>query len=492
MSGRVSFDSVDNQNRVFIDLTDETEPNDSEVQKKLVYGKLPFVTALAYRSPTVPLKRKSLDLSEDVSDSSNDAHNARRPRLSHAHPHPSTPSPAPSLRQSQISVVIPSPTAKQKRDIAVAKCISKVNGMDATFFPTTDEEERTNKAAYPTTKSHVDRRSVLLSFKSTSVLNLPSPTNTNHLAKLRHTLDEKLKRINGPTVIPTIDSPKRLAKLADNFEFVNGYQYREGVERIPDESDFNIGCACTAAGGCDRFTCDCLSKEEDSEDRIVPYEICENNRKLIVATKSFLKRKAIIYECNSRCGCSGARCWNHVVQKGRTVRLEIFDTGSRGFGLRSPDLIHRGQFIDLYLGEVITKAEADERENLTDGSYTQSYLFSLDWYVKDDDDEEQNMKVIDGRKFGSATRFMNHSCSPNCKIVPVCTTNHADEYLYNLAFFAYRDIAPGTEMTFDYNQGEEKTTPQKIDPEAVQCLCGEAKCRGQLWPNKRKGQGSKP
>lgn len=155
-------------------------------------------------------------------------------------------------------------------------------------------------------------------------------------------------------------------------------------------------------------------------------------------------------------------------------------------------MIHRGQFIDLYLGEVITKAEADERENLTDGSHTQSYLFSLDWYVKDDDDEEENMKVIDGRKFGSATRFMNHSCNPNCKIVPVCTTNHADEYLYNLAFFAYRDISPGTELTFDYNQGEENTTPQKIDPEAVQCLCGEVKCRGQLWPNKRKGQGSKP
>lgn len=155
-------------------------------------------------------------------------------------------------------------------------------------------------------------------------------------------------------------------------------------------------------------------------------------------------------------------------------------------------MIHQGQFIDLYLGEVITKAEADERENLTDGSHTQSYLFSLDWYVKDDDDEEKNMKVIDGRKFGSATRFMNHSCNPNCKIIPVCTTNHADEYLYHLAFFAYRDISPGTELTFDYNQGEKNTTPQKIDPEAVPCLCGESKCRGQLWPNKRKGQGSKP
>ncbi|KGO36893.1 hypothetical protein PEX1_041990 [Penicillium expansum] len=502
MDGRVPLGSGA-QNRVFIDLTDETEPVDSTMTENMVQNKLPFVTAVAYRTPTVPLKRKSLERSEDVSDSSlSDVHRAvQRVRLSHAHPAPApyTPSPPPSIKQSQISVVIPSPTPQQKREIAIAQTQNvssgNVNGMSPHFFPTTGEEERVNKATYSTTKARVNRRSIPLSFKSGSrsnVLNVPSPIQSNHLGKLRDLLDEKLKQIKGPRVIATVNSPQRLAKLADNFEFVNSYQYRAGVKRIPDDSDFNIGCACTETGGCDRFECDCLSKEEDSEDRIVPYEICESNAKLIVATKSFLKRKAIIYECNSRCGCGGQRCWNHVVQKGRTVRLEIFDTGSRGFGLRSPDLIHRGQFIDLYLGEVISKAEADERENLTDGSHTQSYLFSLDWYVKDDDDEEKNMKVIDGRKFGSATRFMNHSCNPNCKIIPVCTTNHADEYLYNLAFFANRDISPGTELTFDYNQGEENTTPQKIDPEAVQCLCGETKCRGQLWPNKRKGQGSKP
>ena len=303
------------------------------------------MTALAYHPPTVPLKRKSVDVSEDASDTSSSGipRLPRRARLSHAHPSPSPfPSPSPhtpspvNIKPSQISVVIPSPTSKQKREIAIAQNVSNVNGMDINIFPTTDEQERVQKAAYPTTKARVDRRSVPLSFKSSSDLkkfNLPLLDKTNHLAKLRHTLDEKLKRINGPSVITAVESPTRLAKLADNFEFINGYQYRAGVERIPDASDFNIGCACTETDGCDRFECDCLSKEEDSEDRIVPYEICERNPKLIVANKSFLKRKAIIYECNSRCGCGGRRCWNHVVQKGRTVRLEIFDTGSRGFGL---------------------------------------------------------------------------------------------------------------------------------------------------------------
>lgn len=60
-----------------------------------------------------------------------------------------------------------------------------------------------------------------------------------------------------------------------------------------------------------------------------------------------------------------------------------------------------------------------------------------------------------------------------------------------------------TELTFDYNPGAEgdgaeyhasvsrgvsaKRKSDKIDPNAVRCLCGERNCRGQLWPNQRKG-----
>jgi histone-lysine N-methyltransferase SUV39H len=245
--------------------------------------------------------------------------------------------------------VIPSPTSKQRRDIAIAKRKTNVNGMDDEIFPTTEENERIAKAAYPIARNRVDRRSVPLSFRSPSDHDLTpklkgllaqlkhtinAKLKRDHLTKLNHTLNEKLRRIAGPAVTANIDCPKLLARLADNFEFVNSYLYRAGVERIPDDSEFNIGCACNGnANGCDPHDCDCLSKEEDSENRIVPYQISESNPKLIVATKKFLKRKAIIYECNSRCGCNGDRCWNHVVQKGRTVKFEIFDTGPRGFGM---------------------------------------------------------------------------------------------------------------------------------------------------------------
>ena len=127
---------------------------------------------------------------------------------------------------------------------------------------------------------------------------------------------------------------------------------------------------------------------------------------------------------------------------------------------------------------MIPKAEADARE-ASDQKGGQSYLFSLDFIIDDDD-----IYVVDGRKFGSATRFMNHSCKPNCKIIPVSTTNHADDRLYYLAFFALEDISPGTELTFDYNPAWDGS--MKVDPNAVKCLCGAPNCRGQLWPNSRK------
>lgn len=172
-------------------------------------------------------------------------------------------------------------------------------------------------------------------------------------------------------------------------------------------------------------------------------------------------------------------------------------------GLRSPDPIYAGQFIDFYLGEVISDEEADMREkaNASKGKNNASYLFSLDFFNNWDKDgyPDYRMNVVDGKKFGSVTRFMNHSCKPNCKMIPA-TQNHADGYLYDLAFFALHDIPPMTELTFDYAPSWNKFS-EEIDPvydsdddsdddsdgaEAVPCLCGESNCRGKLWPNNRK------
>ena len=100
-----------------------------------------------------------------------------------------------------------------------------------------------------------------------------------------------------------------------------------------------------------------------------------------------------------------------------------------------------------------------------------------------------NRYVCDGQTFGGPTRFMNHSCQPNCRIFTV-SYNHADQNLYEIAFFALRDIAPNKELTFDYNDVED---PQVISDEMAdemeekngyrpaRCLCQSKKCRGYFF-----------
>lgn len=52
---------------------------------------------------------------------------------------------------------------------------------------------------------------------------------------------------------------------------------------------------------------------------------------------------------------------------------------------------------------------------------------------------------IDARNKGSFTRFVNHSCEPNCKTEK--WTVHGET---RIAVVALRDIAEGEELTFDY------------------------------------------
>ncbi|PWY83066.1 histone H3 methyltransferase SUV39H1/Clr4 [Aspergillus sclerotioniger CBS 115572] len=386
-----------------------------------------------------------------------------------------TPSPGSGFPHNTLSVVVPSPSQRQILELASANFIPAPSpiGLSETFYPTDAYEKRAVKGAYPTVRK-VKRAEISFEVGTVGPLLTSKPDIT---AQLRQTLQRKLGKIRGPKVTFAPGDEHLLARFAANFEFVNEYKIRQGVTPVPEE--FNAGCTCV--GFCDPARCLCLSKEEETNDSMVPYKRAEDDARLLVLTPEFLKRKAMIYECSSRCGCD-ERCWNRVVQSGRTVRLEIFNTGNRGFGLRSPDRIRAGQFIDCYLGEAITKEVADIREDIATSQNGHSYLFSLDFLIT----EEDSKYVVDGHKFGGPTRFMNHSCNPNCRMFPV-SRNHADDYLYDLAFFALKDVPPMTELTFDYNPAWEEVN--KVDPNAVQCLCGESSCRGQLWPNQRKAKG---
>ncbi|KAK4894016.1 hypothetical protein LTR27_007600 [Elasticomyces elasticus] len=238
-----------------------------------------------------------------------------------------------------------------------------------------------------------------------------------------------------------------------------------------------------------------------------PYQKSSSPKIPSTLQKFYLESRYPIYECNLNCNC-GPVCKSRVVQKGRRVSdamppfyegranevqvpLVIFKTADRGWGVYCDEELVRGEFIDTYVGEVITGEESDRRIAQM-GEAKQSYLYALDKFIGDSPDlNADTCYVVDGQYKGGPTRFINHSCEPNCRQYTVSYNKH-DLKVYDLAFFAIDNIPAGTELTFDYQDEDVveedefwKTKEEALaDPENKDkrpCRCGARLCRGILW-----------
>ncbi|XP_074715800.1 histone-lysine N-methyltransferase SETDB2 isoform X2 [Strix uralensis] len=65
-----------------------------------------------------------------------------------------------------------------------------------------------------------------------------------------------------------------------------------------------------------------------------------------------------IYECSVLCRCNKMMCQNRVVQHGIQVRLQVFNTEKKGWGVRCLDDIDKGTFVCTYSGRLMSRAEA--------------------------------------------------------------------------------------------------------------------------------------
>ena len=132
-----------------------------------------------------------------------------------------------------------------------------------------------------------------------------------------------------------------------------------------------------------------------------------------------------------------------------------------GWGVKSMVDIPKGGFVCEYVGEIISDAQAEQREN-------DSYLFDLE-------NKEGDTYCLDANKFGNVARFINHSCNPN--IVPVKVfTSHQDLRFPHIAFFASKPIKRGDVLGFDY--GEKFWV---IKHKFFTCWCGGEKCKYSKW-----------
>ncbi|KDR11107.1 Histone-lysine N-methyltransferase eggless, partial [Zootermopsis nevadensis] len=81
-----------------------------------------------------------------------------------------------------------------------------------------------------------------------------------------------------------------------------------------------------------------------------------------------------IYECNSRCKCSRT-CLNRVAQQPLQLKLQVFKTENRGWGIRCLNDIPQGGFICIYAGRLLTEQGANEEGK----NYGDEYLAELDY-----------------------------------------------------------------------------------------------------------------
>jgi [histone H3]-lysine9 N-trimethyltransferase SUV39H len=302
--------------------------------------------------------------------------------------------------------------------------------------------------------------------------------------------------------------------MSPNFRFIEKCVLGEGVEKSLAEDGFRTGCECKEDTQCAK-DCECLTDLD--EDNIINPTF--KNAYYSAGRRKGLLREEIlelssdeIYECSDLCSCS-INCPNRVVGRGRQFNIEIFKTKDRGFGtlsrlhasfqgvltyfpgVRAKEDIRKGQFVDRYVGEILTPEEANRRRENAKATYRKDlYLFALD---KFNDPESEDVRLrgepyeVDGEFMAGPTRFINHSCDPNLRIMAV-VTDRANKHLHELCFFALCDIPRLTELTFDYIAGTntaednatvtERAKERQKNGEFVQkCLCGADNCRGLLW-----------
>ena len=88
-----------------------------------------------------------------------------------------------------------------------------------------------------------------------------------------------------------------------------------------------------------------------------------------------------------------------------------------------------------------------------------TFLFSL-----------ENGDVIDAAIGGNESRWINHSCDPNCE------TFEEDDRIF---VYALRSLKPGDELLYDYKIVPAERRTKKLEKEFA-CHCGSAKCRGTM------------
>ena len=136
--------------------------------------------------------------------------------------------------------------------------------------------------------------------------------------------------------------------------------------------------------------------------------------------------------------------------------IEVRNSPIHGTGAFASSTLKADQVIGCYAGRRYSAAEVDQR----DWDHAVTFVFGL-----------SDGSVVDGAEGGNATRYINHSCAPNCVAYEI----EAEDGANWIQIETLRTIAAGEELFLDYglDVGE-------AQPEDFPCRCGAMACRGTL------------
>ncbi|NXQ59786.1 SETB2 methyltransferase, partial [Anthoscopus minutus] len=118
---------------------------------------------------------------------------------------------------------------------------------------------------------------------------------------------------------------------------------------------FIDSCDCT--DGCiDRSKCKCLQLTARGCSKVPPSPSSKRSRGYRYKRLEGPVPSGI-YECSVSCRCDKLMCQNRVVQHGIQVRLQVFNTEKKGWGVRCLDDIDKGTFVCTYSGRLMSRAE---------------------------------------------------------------------------------------------------------------------------------------
>ncbi|KAL7443937.1 hypothetical protein ACHAXM_010947 [Skeletonema potamos] len=183
--------------------------------------------------------------------------------------------------------------------------------------------------------------------------------------------------------------------------------------------NFFRGCACK--GPCRLPTCACYAAKRECDP-----DLCRSCG-------------ACTDPPNAPAG-NGQRCRNDSIsmKRGALLLVGASSVEGAGLGLFTQHALSKGDFVDEYVGEIISQEEAERRGVVYDRQ-NMSFLFNL-----------CSDFSVDATVKGNKTRYANHSDEPN--IEPRLIRVNGDA---RIGFFAVKDIGAQEELFFDYGYSTE-------------------------------------